>query len=39
MLDLRDEPILRCMERSGWPPWMRAEEEGMEGEDRGYGQL
>ena len=20
---IRDDPILRCMERSGYPPWMR----------------
>lgn len=27
MPDLRDDPIIRCIERTGYPPWMQDEEE------------
>lgn len=31
MPDLRDDPIIRCMERTGYPPWMQDEEEEEDG--------
>lgn len=34
MPDLRDDPIIRCIERTGYPPWMQDEEEEEE-EDEG----
>ena len=33
MPGLRDDPIIRCIERTGYPPWMQNEEE--EEEDDG----
>ena len=33
MPDLIDDPIIRCIERTGYPPWMQNEEE--EEEDDG----
>lgn len=27
MPELRDDPIIRCIERTGYPPWMQDEEE------------
>ena len=24
MIDIPDDPIIRCMERTGYPPWMQA---------------
>lgn len=29
---LRDDPIIRCMERTGYPPWMDYYEEEEEDE-------
>lgn len=23
MINIPDDPIIRCMERTGWPPWMQ----------------
>lgn len=34
MPDLRDDPVIRCIERTGYPPWMQDEEEEEE-EDEG----
>lgn len=34
MPELRDDPIIRCIERTGYPPWMQDEEEEEE-EDEG----
>ena len=31
MPDLRDDPIIRCIERTGYPPWMQDEEEEDDG--------
>lgn len=31
---IADDPIIRCMERGGWPPWMpTAASDTEEGED------
>lgn len=27
MPDLRDDPIIACIERTGYPPWMQDDEE------------
>lgn len=27
MPDLRDDPIIRCIERTGYPPWMQDEDD------------
>lgn len=27
MPDLRDDPIIACIERTGYPPWMQDEDE------------
>ena len=27
MPELRDDPIIRCIERTGYPPWMQDEDE------------
>lgn len=34
MPELRDDPIIACIERTGYPPWMQDEEEEEE-EDEG----
>lgn len=33
MRDIPDDPIIACMERTGYPPWMQAEEEYDDEED------
>lgn len=33
MQQLPDDPIIRCIERTGYPPWMQDDEE--EEEDEG----
>ena len=33
MRDCPDDYIVRCMERTGYPPWMIAEEEEEEEDD------
>lgn len=35
MIQIPDDPIIRCMERTGWPPWMQDDyqEEEPEEED------
>ena len=33
MLEIPDDPIIRCMERTGLPPWMLDEEEDEEDEE------
>ena len=35
MLDIPDDPIIACMMRTGYPPWMQREEDcdGEEWED------
>lgn len=37
MVQIRDDPIISAMERSGYPPWFRdgAEEDNEGGEDNG----
>lgn len=27
MLNIPDDPIIRCMERTGYPPWMQDDED------------
>lgn len=34
MEDIPDDPIIRCMERTGWPPWLLDEREDFDEEDR-----
>lgn len=29
-----DDPIIACIERTGYPPWMQDEEEGEEDDGR-----
>lgn len=37
MMNIPDDPIIRCIERTGYPPWMRGwdddEEHDFEDED------
>lgn len=37
MINIPDDPIIRCMERTGWPPWMQngyyEEDEEWEDDD------
>ncbi len=37
MREIRDDPIIRCMERTGYPPWLRQDGEELiaEREDDG----
>ncbi len=39
MIQIPDDPIISCMERTGWPPWMQddypEEEEDEEDEEAG----
>lgn len=38
MEQIPDEPILRCMERSGYPPWMRGTDDYDKRADRARGE-
>lgn len=36
MIQIPDDPIVRCMERTGYPPWMQTgweDDEEWEGDD------
>ena len=32
MTEIRDDPIIRCMERTGYPPWFRRGRDDFEDE-------
>lgn len=36
MVQLRDDPIIASMMRTGYPPWMDADDDGEEDEDDGW---
>lgn len=33
MYQIPDDPIIRCMEATGWPPWMQDEYDEEDEED------
>lgn len=33
MIDIPDDPIVRCMERTGYPPWFLDEHGRVKGEE------
>ena len=33
MIQIPDDPIISCMERTGWPPWMRGDYQEEEPEE------
>ena len=33
MIQVPDDPIISCMERTGYPPWMQEDEYEDEGEE------
>lgn len=35
MILIPDDPIVRCMERTGYPPWIEDDEDGEEWWDDG----
>lgn len=37
MRDFPDDPIVACIERTGYPPWMQDEEPDEDGDETYYG--